>query len=198
MIALIFIFLSFLTHSTIQASQEQNKRAIVVGASVGMGRELCKMLAADGYIVGMASRKIGLLRELQQEIPTETHVMQMDVSQPEDAVEKLIQLIDTIGGLDLLVLAPTGFWECNFESPDWKDSLPVLMVDCVGFFALARTGLALFEEQGHGHLVGFSSVDGLYGVASAAAYSASKAFCSRYLQAEYNKYMQQNIPIHVT
>src|SRR5579863_2694171 len=106
MIALIFIFLSFLTHSITQASQEQHKRAIVVGASVGMGRELCKLLAADGYIVGMASHRIGLLYELQQEIPTETHVMHMDVSQPEEAVEKLIQLINTMGGLDLLVLAP--------------------------------------------------------------------------------------------
>ena len=198
MFIVLFILLSISFAAQLDAHEIAPKRAIVVGASSGMGRELCKMLAADGYIVGMASRKIGLLEELQQEIPTQTYVMQMDVSQLDDAVEKLTRLIDAMGGLDLLVLAPTGFWDCDFDSLDWHDSLPVLMVDCVGFFALARTALTFFEQQGCGHLVGFSSIDGLYGLASHPAYSASKAFCSRYLQAEYNKYMQRNIPIYVT
>ena len=72
------------------------------------------------------------------------------------------------------------------------------MVDCVGFFALARTALTFFEQQGYGHLVGFSSIDGLHGVAICPAYSGAKAFCSRYMEAEYNKYMQQNIPIFIT
>lgn len=76
--------------------------------------------------------------------------------------------------------------------------MPVLEVDVTGFFALARTGLNFFEKQGYGHLVGFSSVDGLRGVAGVPAYSASKAFCSRYLEAERNKFTQKNIPIFVT
>src|ERR1700736_3417911 len=42
------------------------KRAIVVGASVGMGREISKLLAADGYIVGMTARRLSLLEEIQQ------------------------------------------------------------------------------------------------------------------------------------
>jgi len=174
------------------------KRAIVVGASVGMGRQLAKMLAADGYIVGMTARRLPLLQTLQQEISTQSYSAQMDISQPYEAVEILQNLIARMGGLDLLILAPTGFFECDFESSDWTKSLPVLEVDIVGFFALARTGLALFEEQGYGHLVGFSSIDGLHGVASAPAYSAAKAFCSRYLQAERNKYVQKNLPIFVT
>ncbi len=195
-ILIIFLFIGFF--SAIQAQQESTKRAIVVGASVGMGKELCKMLAADGYIVGMASRRIELLQELQQTIPTRTYIMQMDVSKPDEAVKKLQCMIEDMGGLDMLVLAPTGFWDGDCTSRYWKKSLPILMVDCVGFFALARTGLTFFEQQGFGHLVGFSSIDGLHGVASCPAYSAAKAFCSRYMEAEYNKYVQQNMPIYVT
>jgi len=184
---------------SVQASEEGNiKRAIIVGASVGMGKQLAKDLAADGYIVGMAARRIELLEQIQQEISTQTYIMQMDASQPDDAVEKLNTMIEKMGGLDLLVLAVTGFYDCDFDSVDWKKSLPVLMVDCVGFFALARTGLNFFEQQGRGHLVGFSSIDGIRGVASCQAYSASKAFCIRYLEAERNKYMQKDMPIYVT
>ena len=174
------------------------KRAIVIGASIGMGRETAKLLAADGYIVGMAARRIGLLEKIQQEIPTPTYIAQIDAAKPYEAVEKLNAMIEEMGGLDLLVLAMTGFWEADFDSNDWTKSRPVLDVDVTGFFALARTGFTYFENQGYGHLVGFSSVDGLRGVAGNPAYSASKAFCSRYLEAERNKYMQRNIPIFVT
>ena len=158
------------------------KKAIIIGASVGMGKELSKRLAADGYSVGMTARRIELLEEIQQQIPTPTYIAYMDASQPEEAITILTNLITEMGGLDLLVIAATGFWDCDFDDTDWKKSLPVLTVDVIGFFALARTGLNYFEEQGYGHLVGFSSIDGLYGVASSQAYSAAKAFCSRYLQ----------------
>lgn len=189
---------SDVTADTQSSNNAAPKRAIVIGASIGMGRELSKKLAADGYIVGMAARRISLLETIQQEIPTKTYITQMDASKPEEAIDKLNTMIAEMGGLDLLVIAVTGFWDCDFNDRDWKKSLPVLTVDVVGFFALARTGLNFFEDQGYGHLVGFSSIDGLHGVASVQAYSASKAFCSRYLEAERNKFMQQNIPIFVT
>lgn len=195
----LLLLLSFIFNSYVNAEPEkQTKRAIVIGASVGMGKEISKRLATDGYMVGMAARRIGLLEEIQKEIPTPTYVMQMDGSKPIEAVEKLETMIEQMGGLDLLVIAFTGFFDADFDSNDWKKSLPVLEVDVVGFFALAKTGLNFFEQQGYGHLVGFSSVDGLRGVAGAQAYSAAKSFNSRYMEAERNKYMQKNMPIYVT
>lgn len=174
------------------------KRAIVIGASIGMGREVAKLLAADGYTVGLAARRVTLLEKIQQEIPTKTFVKYIDASKPAQAVADLTELITQMGGLDLLILAITGFYDCDFESSDWQKSMPVLEVDVNGFFALARTGLNHFEKQGFGHLVGFSSIDGLHGVASVAAYSGAKAFCSRYLEAERNKYIQKKMAITVT
>lgn len=180
------------------ATKHQAKRAIIIGASVGMGKAVAKLLAADGYIVGMTARSIELLEQTQQEIPTQTYISYMDVSNPDDAVNRLTSMIAQMGGLDLIVIAATGFRDCDFDDTDWKKSLAVLSVDVVGFFALARTALTLFENQGYGHLVGFTSIDGLRGIAEAPAYSGAKAFCSRYLEAERNKFMQKNIPIFVT
>lgn len=174
------------------------KRAIVIGASVGMGRALCKELAADGYIVGMSARRVELLEELQQEIPTQTYVRRIDVAEPEEAVENFQALVAEMGGLDLLVITVTGFYDCEFDNRAWQHSRPVLDVDVVGFFALARTAMMLFEEQGQGHLVGFSSVDGFHGASFCPAYSASKAFCSRYLEAERNYCKQHTLAITVT
>jgi short-subunit dehydrogenase len=191
----IWFLLVFITSSLCSADV---KRAIVIGASVGMGREIAKLLAADGYIVGIAARRISLLEKIQEEIPTQTYSIQIDAAKPYEAVEKLNALIEEMGGLDLLIIAMSGRHDAKFKSNDWSKLLPLIDVDVTGFFALARTGLNFFEKQGHGHLVGFSSIDGLHGVAETAVYSAAKAFCSRYLEAERNKYAQKNIPIIVT
>ena len=198
MILLIVLFASIACFATSAQDTNQTKRAIVIGASIGMGREISKRLAADGYSVGMAARRIELLQEIQREIPTQTYIMQIDASQPHEATKKLNAMIETMGGLDLLIIAVTGFWDADATSSDWTKSMPVISVDVVGFYALARTGLNYFERQGYGHLVGFSSIDGIRGLAANPAYSASKAFCARYLEAERNKYMQKNIPISVT
>ena len=114
MIALLLLLICNVICSTVQAEivtpeKASPKRAIVIGASVGMGKEVAKLLAADGYIVGMAARRISLLEKNQQEISTPTYVMQMDAAKPYEAVDKLNSMIQEMGGLDLLIIAITGF-----------------------------------------------------------------------------------------
>lgn len=81
------------------------QRAIVIGASSGMGAKLVELLAAQGYLVGMAARRLENLQQIQQKIPSRTYIMQMDIAQHQEAVEKLSDLITMMGGLDLLILA---------------------------------------------------------------------------------------------
>lgn len=194
-----FIFLAI--NSTVQTNAVEvhaQPKAIIIGASAGMGRELAKLLAADGYIVGLTARRFELLQKIQSEIPTLTYIKKMNVSKPEESVAQLTEMIQEMGGLDLLVIAVTGWADGDFTSREWMADKSIIDVDILGFFALARTGLNFFEQQGSGHLVGFSSLDGLRGIAASPTYSAAKAFCSRYLEAERNRCIQKNIPITIT
>lgn len=175
------------------AKNTEPKRAVIIGASAGMGRAVAKLLAADGYIVGLAARRLPLLQTLQQEISTLSYVKQIDASKPEAAVKNLEELIQEMGGLDLLVLSITGFWDVDLTDRDWTADKAIFDVDVMGFYALARTALNFFEKQGHGHLVGFSSLDGLRGIAGCPVYSAAKAFCSRLLEAERNRCIQKGL-----
>lgn len=177
---------------------DSHKRAIIIGASSGMGKAVTQRLAQQGYIIGLAARRIDRLQALQEMIQAQSYIKQIDVAKPHEAVEQLQELIIEMGGLDLLVIASSGFREITFNNRDWTNDQAILDVDIIGFYALARTGCNFFEQQGYGHLVGFSSIDGIRGVAFAAAYSAAKAFCSRYLEAERNYFMQKNIPVTVT
>lgn len=182
----------------IQARAQQTKRAIVVGASSGMGRAVAKRLADDDYVVGLAARRLHLLEELQQEIEAPTFVKQLDAAQPIDAAQKLEELIAEMGGLDLLVISVSGFRDADMSDRSITADKAILDIDVLGFHALARTGLNFFEKQGYGHLVGFSSVDGLRGIAGAPAYSAAKSFATRLMEAERNRYLQKKLPIFVT
>ncbi|MFV9645589.1 MAG: SDR family NAD(P)-dependent oxidoreductase, partial [Desulfobacterales bacterium] len=63
------------------------KKAIVIGATSGIGKELTKVLSQDGYVIGIAGRRIHLLEELQSELSTHILLRKMDVSETSRAIE---------------------------------------------------------------------------------------------------------------
>lgn len=85
-------------------------------------------------------------------------------------------------------------------NPDlrWAPEEETIRVNALGFAALAACSLRLFLRQGHGHLVGISSIAALRGSATAPAYSASKAFASCYLQGLRYRARRSRLPIFVT
>ncbi len=156
------------------------KRAVVIGASSGIGAELAKQLSVDYGVIGLAARRTQLLGELAAEIGSETHIMMMDVSNADEAQQRLNSLIEDMGGVDLAVIcAATGSInpELNAEL-----ELKTIDVNVTGFTCLADILMNRFIEQGEGHLVGLSSVAALRGSGICPAYNASKAYMSNYLE----------------
>ena len=70
------------------------KKAIVIGATSGMGRELAILLAADGYRVGITGRRTELLEELKERLGSETYVKPMDIARTDEAMTCLKDLIE--------------------------------------------------------------------------------------------------------
>lgn len=78
------------------------KHAIIVGASSGMGREVCNILLSDGWKIGIAARRESLLKEIKASCPDRVEVMKIDVTAP-DAAERLLSLAGRMGGVDLFL-----------------------------------------------------------------------------------------------
>jgi len=76
------------------------KKAIVVGASSGIGHEVARLLIAEGWAVGVAARRIDKLTDLQTMAPERVYTTQIDVNN-EDAETSLLQLIERMNGIDL-------------------------------------------------------------------------------------------------
>ena len=151
------------------------RRAIVVGASSGIGREVARLLIADGWTVGVAARRLERLKELGA-VAEE----QIDVTR-EDAPERLRTLINRIGGMDLYFHA-SGIGKQNRELHE-DIELATVNTNAMGFTRWIGEAYRYFAERGDGHIAAITSIAGTKGLGPAPSYSATKAMQNVYLQA---------------
>ena len=166
------------------------KRAIVVGASSGIGREVAKLLLADGWTVGVAARRVELLQTLGA-----AAVEQIDVT-AEGASDRLRHLINIIGGMDLFFYA-SGIGKQNRELKE-NIELATMKTNGMGFTRMIGEAYRYFAEQGSGHLAVITSIAGTKGLGPAPSYSATKAMQNVYLQALEQQARQRGLKIRFT
>jgi len=196
-------YMNYCDYSDIKIPPKPNiSKAIVVGATSGIGRQVAKVLAKNGYEVGLIGRRINLLQSLQKEISTKTYIKQIDVSVIDKAKKQLEELIAQMGHLDLLFISVSAQGDLPFGKPthamSWDAVKKLIDVDLRGFWMAAYVGLKQFEKQGYGHLVGVSSIQKLQGFSGAPEYSGAKAFISKYLDGVRNRVIKDRLPIFVT
>jgi short-subunit dehydrogenase len=156
------------------------KKAIVIGASSGIGRALALKLAGDGYVVGITGRRKELLESLKLENPSVFISATLDVTDVDTLSEKLMALVEELGGLDLLIIS-AGTGDLNNQlSFDIENR--TIETNIKGFTCIADWGFNFFQQQQTGHLVGISSIGGLRGSGAAPAYNATKAYQINYLE----------------
>ena len=154
------------------------------------------MLSQNGYAVGLTGRRVELLTALQNELSTESFVKPMDISQTDEAIRQLTELINEMNSVELVVIsAGVGFINSEFE---WEKEKATIKTNVFGFAAVANVAVKHFLEQRAGHLVGISSIAALRGTGGAPAYNASKAFVSNYLEGLQQKCVKLKLPIVVT
>jgi short-subunit dehydrogenase len=172
------------------------KRAIVIGASSGIGKELAILLSQSGFILGLMARRIDLLEELKNSLSNPVFSRRADISEYSSAMLILEGLIEELGGADLIIISSgTGFINPDL---DWAMEKRTLDVNVDGFAAMANVAFRHFVQAGRGHLVGISSIAAIRGSAVAPAYSASKAFMSNYLEGLRIRARKADLPIVVT
>ena len=172
------------------------KKAIIIGATSGMGKSLAQLLVKNNYKVGITGRRLDLLIEMKQEDPNAYFIQSFDVSDTTAVVEKLEALTTELGGLDLFIIS-AGIGDIN-NTLNYEVEKRTIDTNIVGFTAVADWAYNYFEKQKLGHLVGISSIAGLWGSHLAPAYNASKAYQINYLEGLRKKANKSKLPIVVT
>ena len=150
-------------------------RALVTGASRGIGRAVAHALADRGAIVGLAARSTSDLEALALELPGAHHPLPCDVALPASIATATEEFAAAAGGLDLLVAnAGIAYYEPIVTQSLDKIEL-MTEVNWLGTVYTVKAALPFLLEGAGGHIVVMSSGAGLRGFPGAAAYSATKA-----------------------
>jgi decaprenylphospho-beta-D-erythro-pentofuranosid-2-ulose 2-reductase len=175
-------------------------RAIVVGASSGIGAAIVRRLAAEGHVVAALARTQRDLDKLCDEInaqlgETRALAYQHDVTDPKTIAALFQRLLKDLGAIDVLVycagvMPAVSLDEFNAE----KDKL-MIDTNLIGAMAWLGQGAALFQRMGAGHLVGISSVAGDRGRVLNPGYNASKAGLDTYLEALRNRLTRHGVHV---
>lgn len=172
------------------------KRAVIIGASSGIGKETALLLAANDHLVGITGRRTENLERIRESAPSHFIVKTFDISETSSCVSFLEQLIAEMGGLDLLMIS-AGTGDINNEL-DFNIEKSTIDTNISGFTIIADWTFNYFKNQGAGHLIGITSVAGLRGNRSAPSYNASKAYQINYLEGLRQKAKSLKLPIIIS
>ena len=156
----------------------KTKKAVIVGATSGIGYAVALELIKEGWTLGIAGRRKDKLKELHAIAPNQIKYREIDVLNQNCACE-LQKLIDDLGGIDVY-LHCSGIGKQNFSLKS-EIELNTVATNVDGFVRMVDCAFNYFAATGYGHIGVISSIAGTKGLGAAAAYSASKSFQNTYI-----------------
>lgn len=177
------------------------RRAIVVGASVGMGAALSKKLAKEGYVVALVARQKEKLNELCAEINESTGEVRAfayphDVSNYKEAPELLKNIVAEIGGLDTFVfMAGVNYPPGGNDIYNFENDRQMVEINLIGAMAWLSPVAEMFQAAKYGQIVGVGSVAGDRGRVGNPGYNTSKAGLATYLEALRNRLTRHGVNV---
>jgi 3-oxoacyl-[acyl-carrier protein] reductase len=151
------------------------KKALVTGATGGIGKAIATALHAQGATVCLSGTRAAVLDEIKAGLGERAHAVACNLSDPAD-VEKLVPAAEeAMGGLDILV-NNAGITRDNLamrmKPEDWQ---AVLDVNLTAAFTLIKASMRGMMKARWGRVINITSVVGVTGNPGQANYAASKA-----------------------
>lgn len=175
---------------------ETRRRALVTGASSGIGEAVCRLLAGHGYRVALLARRGERLERVRSELQGDGHVViECDLCDPRAIERGLEELAAAFNGLDLVVNNAGLGYRARVEELEPELLQRVFDTNVTGLLLVCRAALPLLRRGERPVVVNVSSVVGRRGIPGQAAYSASKAAVSSIGQALRVEWADEGIEV---
>ncbi len=148
----------------------------ITGASSGIGREMARQCSASGGLVILSSRREAELKTVQRELafPENTMVLPLDMMHSETFPQKVQQVLDRFGRVDLLFNNAGLSQRSDLKDTTEKVDRQLMEVNYFGTVALTKALLPQLRKQNESHIAVVSSLAGKFGFYERSSYSASK------------------------
>ncbi len=175
---------------------EPQRRAIVIGASSGLGAALTRQLAARRYRVAAVARREAELGGLRDSLPTGLVCPYVhDVTETAQVPLLFAQITRDLGGLDLIIYAAAVQPPVTPHEYDFAKDEAMLRTNLLGAIAWLNQAAVRFERARGGHIVGVSSIAGDRGRVGSPVYNTSKAGLDTYLEALRNRLSRHRVTV---
>lgn len=150
-------------------------KALVTGASSGIGRNIAKELSERGYDLIIVARDEEKLNEVKSELRTKVEAVTMDISK----IENCKELYNRYPEVDILV-NNAGFGDCGyFTDTKLEKEIQMINTNIVAYHILTKLYLKSMKEKNRGKILNVASIAGFMPGPLMATYYSTKAYVVR-------------------
>ena len=154
-------------------------KALITGASSGMGRDMAKILSQKGYDLILVARDEKKLEEVKKQLKTETKIVVMDISKEENCKK----IYEENKDIDILI-NNAGFGDCgHFEETSLDKDIQMIHTNIIAYHILTKLYLKEMIKKDSGKILNVASIAGFMPGPLMATYYATKNYIVRISEA---------------
>ncbi len=169
-------------------------RALITGASSGIGRDIAKELSQKGYDLILVARNLEKLNEVKEKLETNIETVSMDISNPENCK----QLYEKYKDIDILV-NNAGFGDCGyFDKTNLEKELQMINTNIVAYHVLTKLYLKDMKAKNSGKILNVASIAGFMPGPLMATYYSTKAYVVRLSEAIREELKKESSKVQIS
>ena len=169
-------------------------KALITGASSGIGRDMAKELSKKGYDLILVARDFEKLNEVKQELQSNTEVVCMDISN----VDNCQKLYEQYKDIDILI-NNAGFGDCGyFNQTNLEKEISMINTNIVAYHTLTKLYLQDMKEKDKGIILNVASIAGFMPGPLMATYYATKNYVVRLSEAIREELKKQHSRVQIS
>jgi short-subunit dehydrogenase len=170
-------------------------KALITGASSGIGRDIARVLSAKGYDLILVARRLDRLEDLKKELSCDVQTISLDLAQ-EEACFGLYDLVKD-QEIDILINNAGFAVYGEFDQTDLVRELELIHTNVQAVHILMKLFLQDFKQRDQGYILNVASSAAFLPGPLMAAYYASKAYVLRLTEAVHEELRKINSKVYV-
>lgn len=151
-------------------------KALITGASSGMGRDMAKILSQKGYDLILVARDEKKLEEVKKQLKTETKIVVMDISKEENCKK----IYEENKDIDILI-NNAGFGDCgHFEETSLDKDIQMIHTNIIAYHILTKLYLKEMIKKDNGKILNVASIAGFMPGPLMTTYYSTKNYVVRF------------------
>lgn len=151
-------------------------KALITGASSGMGRDMAKILSQKGYDLILVARDEKKLEEVKKQLKTETKIVVMDISNEENCKK----IYEENKDIDILI-NNAGFGDCgHFEETSLDKDIQMIHTNIIAYHILTKLYLKEMIKKDSGKILNVASIAGFMPGPLMTTYYSTKNYVVRF------------------